>query len=83
MNEKDFNTLIVCAVRYALGRRTYIVSSVVDIAKENISIMQTNTKRAIINSILLTEDLGDSFDKKKWEELFMLLRNSLEQEINL
>lgn len=83
MNEKDFNTLIVCAVRYALGRRTYIVSSVVDIAKENIGIMQTNTKRAIINSILLTEDLGDSFDKKKWEELFMLLRNSLEQEINL
>ena len=83
MNEKDFNTLIVCAVRYALGRRTYIVSSVVDIAKENISIMQTNTKRAIINSILLTEDLGDSFDKKKWEELFILLRNSLEQEINL
>lgn len=83
MNEKDFNTLIVCAVRYALGRRTYIVSSVVDIAKENISIMQTNTKRAIINSILLTEDLGDSFDKKKWEELFILLRNSLEKEINL
>ena len=82
MNEKDFNTLIICAVRYALSRRTYIVSSVVDIAKENISIMQTNTKRAIINSILLTEDLGDSFDKKKWEELFILLRNSLEQEIN-
>jgi hypothetical protein len=83
MNEKDFNTLIVCAVRYALGRRTYIVSSITDIAKENIGIMQTNTKRAIINSILLTEDLGDSFDKKKWEELFMLLKNSLEQEINL
>ena len=83
MNEKDFNTLIVCAVRYALGRRTYIVSSVVDIAKENIGIMQTNTKRAIINSILLTEDLGDSFDKKKWEELLMLLRNSLEKECNL
>lgn len=83
MNEKDFNTLIVCAVRYALGRRTYIVSSITDIAKENIGIMQTNTKRAIINSILLTEDLGDSFDKKKWEELFILLRNSLEQEINL
>ena len=82
MNEKDFNTLIICAVRYTLGRRTYIVSSVCDIAKENISIMQTNTKRAIINSILLTEDLGDSFDKKKWEELFILLRNSLEQEIN-
>lgn len=83
MNEKDFNTLIVCAVRYALGRRTYIVSSITDIAKENIGIMQTNTKRAIINSILLTEDLGDSFDKKKWEELLMLLRNSLEKECNL
>lgn len=79
MNEKDFNTLIVCAVRYALGRRTYIVSSITDIAKENIGIMQTNTKRAIINSILLTEDLGDSFDKKNWEELLMLLRNSLEK----
>lgn len=83
MNEKDFNTLIVCAVRYALGRRTYIVSSITDIAKENVDIMQINTKRAIINSIQQTEDLGDSFDKKKWEELLMLLRNSLEKECNL
>lgn len=83
MNERDFNTLIVCAIRYALGRRTYIVSSVVDIAKKNIDIMQNNTKRAIINSIQQTDDLGDSFDKKEWEKLLKLLTNSIKEESGL
>lgn len=77
MNETDFNVLIVCAVRYALGRRTYIVSEVTDIAKKNIHSMEPCTKKVIIDSIQGTENLGDFCDRQKWEELLKLLKISM------
>lgn len=52
------------AVRYALGRRSYIVRSVVDfLASQDLS--QT-LKDAIIKEIDTCKDLGEDVDKRDW-----------------
>ena len=48
---KDFETILLCAVRYAIGRRTYIPSMVIDYITPLLSHLSYNTLGLIANDI--------------------------------
>lgn len=64
----------LCSVKYALGRRTYIVGVVTDFITENIKELTPKTKAVIIRDIEECNDLGDDCDKEDWKELLNKLK---------
>lgn len=64
LNKDDFNTLVICSVRYALGRMTYIVSTVCDIIAQNFNHLTENTKTVILDNIL--EHSNHNVDRHKY-----------------
>ena len=48
---KDFEAILICAVRYAIGRRTYIPSLVIDYITPLLSHLSYNTLGLIANDI--------------------------------
>ena len=51
LDTDDLNDLIVCAFRYALGRRTYIVHTITEIIKANLSALESRTIEVMLRDI--------------------------------
>jgi hypothetical protein len=75
MNEKinfddNEDLILICAFRYALGRRTYVVGTVADIIKRNWNKLRDSDKKLICKEILdhkkVFGNLGDSCDERDW-----------------
>ena len=52
IKKNEFEDLIFCSFRYALGRRTYIVSTVAEIILKHKDVITNNTKHLMIKEIL-------------------------------
>lgn len=67
----DYETIILCAVRYALGRRTYIVSLVCEYVASQIHTLSADCLSLIIRDIEDQEPwgYGDECDKRDWMNL--------------
>ena len=68
---KDFETVLLCAVRYAIGRQTYIPSMVIDYITPLLPYLSDNTLRLMANEITEYEayegGLGDEkIDRPYW-----------------
>ena len=81
---KDFETILLCAIRYAIGRRTYIPSLVIDYITPLLSHLSYNTLGLIANDI--TEygkyygGLGDDkIDRPYWEQFLQKIRAEMEK----
>ena len=77
--DKNFETILLCAVRYAIGRRTYIPSLVIDYITPLLPYLSDNTLRLIANEITEYEGyeggLGDEkIDKPYWEQFLRKIR---------
>ena len=77
--DKDFETILICAVRYAIGRRTYIPSLVIDYITPLLPYLSENTLRLIANEIIEHDtyegSLGDEkIDKPYWEQFLRKIR---------
>lgn len=76
--------ILMSAVRYALGRRTYIVGSVCNEYKNHIQELSTNalscTYRDINEQFEMygAEGLGDDCDRVLWYELLNLIEKELD-----
>lgn len=72
----DLSVMLVCAVRYALGRRTYIVQWVCEFVRNNTNLLTERSKMAIIRDIEQQKDYGygDECDKECWLALLDYLR---------
>jgi len=69
--------LIISAVRYSLGRRTYIVSVTCSLVKAYWQNLNEATKQIIIRDIKEQKDrknLGAECDKKDWENILQLYK---------
>lgn len=82
LSEDDLNDLIICAFRYALGRRTYIVHTITEIIKSNLSALESNTIEVMLRDIErqheyekvgLEKAFGDDCDRERWMEVEVLL----------
>lgn len=67
--DERFSEMMVSAVRYALGRRTYIVLDTVNYIKHVLPYLQRNDIHTIYTDIAKAESekrLGDECDVKDW-----------------
>lgn len=55
-NEYDFKDIVICALRYALGRKTYITKSTADFIKDYPEIIDSRVKHVML------KDLEEYFD---------------------
>ena len=62
----DISTILVSAERYALGRRTYIVSWTCRVIRDNMHLLLENDKQVIINDIKTALEYGNEIDKEDW-----------------
>jgi hypothetical protein len=76
LSDIDKELMLICAFRYALGRRTYIVSSIAQIIKNNWNNLPVERKEFFKNEIreaIAHNDIGDPFiDKPTWNEILRL-----------
>jgi hypothetical protein len=70
---KDKELLIMMAFRYALGRRTYVVSYIVGIILDNWDQFDDSRKKQFKSEILeherLYDNLGHDCDKQQWYKI--------------
>ena len=79
----DFNSLAICAFRYAFGRRTYITKEVADIINAHLNDLDNRTLAAILmdfdrahesEAVGLDHVFGDDCDRNEWIKLENKLR---------
>ena len=76
---KDFETILLCAVRYAIGRRTYIPSLVIDYITTLLPYLSEDVLKLIADEITEHDTyeggLGDEMiDKPYWEQFLRKIR---------
>lgn len=83
VNIDDFNSLAICAFRYAFGRRTYITKEVADIINAHLNDLDNRTLAAILmdfdrahesEAVGLDHVFGDDCDRNEWIKLENKLR---------
>ena len=65
-NEYDFKNTVICALRYALGRKTYITKSTADFIKDYPEIIDERVKYVMLN------DLNDYFNYRNAPENYFI-----------
>lgn len=72
-SEVDKEILISCAFRYALGRRTYVVGSVVETILANWDHLSSQTKVRFVQEIREHKkqwgDVGMECDEREWQKI--------------
>ena len=76
---KDFETILLCAVRYAIGRRTYIPSLVIDYITPLLPYLSEDVLKLIADEIIgrytYEGALGDEkIDKPYWLDFLRKIR---------
>lgn len=73
----DYEHMLISAVRYALGRRTYIVDITVNYIIEEVPKLSDKCKRIMIQDIEYPYGgYGDECDKRDWMRLLAVLKGS-------
>ena len=77
--DKNFESILICAVRYAIGRQTYIPSLVIDYITPLLPYLSENTLRLIANEITEHDTyeggLGDEkIDRPYWKQFLREIR---------
>ncbi len=50
-NIRDFQDIVICALRYALGRRTYVTSATADFIKEYPELIDERVKTVMLRDL--------------------------------
>lgn len=79
--DDDFGTICICAVRYALGRRTYIPSIVCRFVKNHVQHMTDKDLFVIKRDITEHDvsDYGDDCDCDDWMRLLASVEHEIEK----
>ena len=72
--QEDISAMLVSAERYALGRRTYIVSWTCDFIGDNLHLLTEKDKDVMIRDIEEAKDYGDEWDADCWMKLLGKLK---------
>ena len=77
--DKNFETILLCAVRYAIGRRTYIPSRVIDYITPLLPYLSEDVLKLIVNEIIERDTyegaLGDEkIDRPYWGQFLQKIR---------
>ena len=77
--DKTFESILICAVRYAIGRKTYIPSLVIDYITPLLPYLSEDVLKLLANEITKYEAyegaLGDEMiDRPYWEQFLRKIR---------
>lgn len=75
LDMQDIYLFLVSAVRYSLGRRSYIVGWVCEQVRAIAPRLKDFQRKVIIESIQRCEDYGDKYSKLEWLKLLDWLEN--------
>lgn len=86
MNHEE--TILVCAVRYGLGRMSYIVDTICEYVDENkkkltkecINVLIRDIKEELERYHIAGSYLGMECDEKRWKRLLEVLEKEVENE---
>ncbi|MBR6613205.1 MAG: hypothetical protein IKK84_00370 [Clostridia bacterium] len=74
--QEDISAILIGAERYALGRRTYIVSWTCEFIGNNLHLLTKKDKGVMIRDIENAIDYGDECDEQCWKALLNKLKGS-------
>ncbi len=74
-----FALVVGSALRYGLGRKTYITGVISEFIINNIELIPDDQKAVMIRDIKQQEYYGDDCDEKNWMKLLKELENSIEK----
>jgi hypothetical protein len=85
--DKYLGTICVCALRYCMGRQTYMPTLVQDFCRRHIARFDDNTIRTMIDDIDLAERTGqsmgdDEIDRPDWYRFRKFLENEKGRRLN-
>lgn len=72
--DEDISMILVSAERYALGRKTYIVSWTCEVIKNNLNLLSEKDKQVMIRDIEQANSYGMECDKEEWISLLKTLK---------
>ena len=70
----DYEHMLISALRYALGRRTYIVELTCKYIERQLPILSDRCKDLMIKDIESKSNYGDECDKEDWMRLLKRLK---------
>ena len=81
--DKNFETILLCAVRYAIGRQTYMPSMVIDYITPLLPYLSEDVLKLIVNEIIehytYEGALGDEkIDKPYWIDFLQMIEIEME-----
>lgn len=80
--DENFQEMLVSAVRYALGRMTYIVGLTVDYIMPMIPDLETKYINIMIDDIDRQREYGMEMDRKDWMRLLAGLKAERDRRLN-
>lgn len=78
-NKDDISAMLLCAERYALGRRTYVVQWTCEFIRNNLHLITNKDKQVMIRDIENPISYGDECDKECWIQLLEVLRKEVRE----
>ena len=72
INFKEPEFVLLCAFRYALGRRSYAVGMIVEEIMSNWDVLDDSKKKLIQDEIREADSLGMECDKEQWNRILKL-----------
>lgn len=81
LNTADLACLIICSVRYAMGRMTYVPHEVADIVKKTLPDLRDDTLVILDRDIRRELDRGNygmDCDLKMWEGLLARIKKEMQ-----
>lgn len=73
----NYENVLICALRYALGRRSYMVGVVTNYITYELPKLSDMCKRFMTYDIEEAHDYGDECDKEKWMRLLKKLKGEV------
>ena len=71
----DYEHMLISAMRYALGRRTYIVELTCRYIERHMPMLSDRCKDVMIKDIESENSYGDECDRENWMRLLEKLKN--------
>lgn len=79
LNDDNFGSVLICAIRYSIGRRTYMPSLVQGFIRPLIPYLTERTLYVMEEDIERAESYGDpNIDEPDWKRFLQEVRNELE-----
>ena len=81
LSKDDFEFMVLCSLRYTLGRRSYVVGWFKDIVAQYKTLLSTETLKLVIKEVSEKDDLGMQQDIMCWGEVVDLCNREIQRRL--